>query len=582
MKKGIESKIRVNDIILGDCRDVMKSMQNEIAKMIYMDPPFNIGKSFNIIQTGQTLLEDKGVMKEQFDDTWKWTVDTQTRYEEIINHTYEFTNTISIKLKNLFDEYFISRPSSMAYIVFLTEVIIECFRRLKQSSVLLLHCDNTEASRIERMLNGIFGENKVYRIIWERTSGRNDAVGYGDVCDVIFFCYKGDKFEWNDITFEQSRKYIKKVYNKNDEHGVYREHEILGTGVSGGESGKPWKGIDPSKIGKHGSHFATVDRDRLPKWFDTPESWEKMSVHQKLDEMLEQGLIVFNSKGNPKRKIYLNDNRGKPCVNIIRHDQISPVSSMSKENRNYPTQKPQELLELFIKQHTKEGDLVIDPFVGSGTTIFACIATGRKYIGIDQNVDAYSIIEQQLKEFSSEEVLIKTPKDIPRDISEWKSSVQEYGEYEGFRRPACFALGFTCGPKGKDRGRDGVSHIKGDDRIIVLCCTTQLNSNKISSDIGKLVSNKDVACICIFCLNTPTKECYRLAEGHGKEFVVDTDYPKIQILTASEYCKGIGFRLPERQTFSINTNDNIRMINRPDSMGILEIEENYNGVELLY
>ena len=63
----------------------------------------------------------------------------------------------------------------------------------------------------------------------------------------------------------------------------------------------------------------------------------------------------------------------------------------------YPTQKPIALLERIIKASSSEGDLVVDPFCGSGTTIVAAAALHRNYIGIDENPDAIAITRKRLK-----------------------------------------------------------------------------------------------------------------------------------------------------------------------------------------
>ena len=67
------------------------------------------------------------------------------------------------------------------------------------------------------------------------------------------------------------------------------------------------------------------------------------------------------------------------------------------ERVRYPTQKPIKLLERIIKASSNEGDLVLDPFCGSGTTLDAAESLGHQWIGIDQNPDAIAIVEERLK-----------------------------------------------------------------------------------------------------------------------------------------------------------------------------------------
>ncbi len=77
---------------------------------------------------------------------------------------------------------------------------------------------------------------------------------------------------------------------------------------------------------------------------------------------------------------------------------IDPLHGPYKERLGYPTQKPLELLERIIKASTNEGDIVLDPFCGCGTTLVAAEKLGRKWIGIDISKDAIEITEKRLKE----------------------------------------------------------------------------------------------------------------------------------------------------------------------------------------
>jgi adenine specific DNA methylase Mod len=74
------------------------------------------------------------------------------------------------------------------------------------------------------------------------------------------------------------------------------------------------------------------------------------------------------------------------------------IMSFSKEKIGYPTQKPEKLLERIIKASSNEGDLVLDPFLGSGTTVAVAERLGRRWIGIDITYLAIDVISKRLKE----------------------------------------------------------------------------------------------------------------------------------------------------------------------------------------
>ena len=75
---------------------------------------------------------------------------------------------------------------------------------------------------------------------------------------------------------------------------------------------------------------------------------------------------------------------------------ISGVFNMSKEYLCYPTQKPEALLERIILASSNEGDIVLDPFVGGGTTVAVAERLNRRWIGIDNNEDAIKITTERI------------------------------------------------------------------------------------------------------------------------------------------------------------------------------------------
>ena len=87
---------------------------------------------------------------------------------------------------------------------------------------------------------------------------------------------------------------------------------------------------------------------------------------------------------------------------------IDPLHGPYKERLGYPTQKPLALLERIIRASSNEGDIVLDPFCGCGTTLVAAEQLGRNWIGIDISKDAIDITEKRLrKTFPDIELEIK-------------------------------------------------------------------------------------------------------------------------------------------------------------------------------
>ena len=93
---------------------------------------------------------------------------------------------------------------------------------------------------------------------------------------------------------------------------------------------------------------------------------------------------------------------GKNISNWIDREKAYPTNVLHLatecNNKKHSAAFPEELPEWFIKLFTKEGDMVLDPFAGSGTTLFVAERMGRSAIGIEIMEDYYKMIKNQLEE----------------------------------------------------------------------------------------------------------------------------------------------------------------------------------------
>lgn len=69
----------------------------------------------------------------------------------------------------------------------------------------------------------------------------------------------------------------------------------------------------------------------------------------------------------------------------------------SKDERYHPTQKPSELVQNLIEMFSEEGDTILDPFIGSGTTAIAAIRSGRHFIGFELDPDFCQVAEKRIE-----------------------------------------------------------------------------------------------------------------------------------------------------------------------------------------
>jgi len=126
--------------------------------------------------------------------------------------------------------------------------------------------------------------------------------------------------------------------------------------------------------------------------------WENLKTYSKerLDDLMSKGEAKFNTKSKyPVYKRYLDESKGTPITNLW--NDIAFIGTKSPERIGYPTQKPEALLERIILCASNENDLILDPFVGGGTTVAVADRLKRRWIGIDQSVQAIKVSEMRLQ-----------------------------------------------------------------------------------------------------------------------------------------------------------------------------------------
>jgi adenine-specific DNA-methyltransferase len=206
-------------------------------------------------------------------------------------------------------------------------------------------------------------------IVWQRNTAHNNPIRYGPIHDVIFYYSKSETPAWNKQYTEYDKDYIEGHFtNKTKDGRLYRINEITGSGLRSGDSGRPWRGNDPSARGRHWA----IPKE-LQQKFDL-----KGTTQQMLDELDRRGYIEWGKgKGNwPRLRYFKEEMRGVLLQDIWTdiYRESDPV---------YATQKPEPLLERIIKSSSNEGDLVLDCFVGSGTTAAVAEKLGRQWIVCD-------------------------------------------------------------------------------------------------------------------------------------------------------------------------------------------------------
>jgi DNA modification methylase len=253
------------------------------------------------------------------------------------------------------------------YIAWLKERVEQMHRILKSTGSIFLHCDwHANAYIRVEILDKLFGgENFRNEIIWKRTTAHNDSGRFGMNADSIFYYTKSNKYKFNSQFQDYDDEYKKRF--REDKNGrKFFDYDLSAKSLSGGGYEYEYKGV--------------FNLWRCP--IDTMQQYDK-------DDKL-----YYTSNGGIRLKRYLDELQGLPCQTIW--TDIYPVNSQAKEKIGYPTQKPEILLERIIKCSTSEDDLVLDPFAGGGTTIAVADKLNRKWIGIDQSVQAIKVSELRL------------------------------------------------------------------------------------------------------------------------------------------------------------------------------------------
>ncbi|HYT67635.1 MAG TPA: site-specific DNA-methyltransferase [Vicinamibacterales bacterium] len=151
--------------------------------------------------------------------------------------------------------------------------------------------------------------------------------------------------------------------------------------------------------------IAKPEAERAGFHFWKPLVWDKQTIGMGYHYRARYEFILFFEKG--KRRL---NNLG-----------IADVISVPRVHRGYPAEKPPAVSEVLIKQSTAAGDLVADPFMGSGSVGVAALRTGRRFAGTDLNAEAVRLTADRLAQFGEGRAPENLP-DAPNGLLEFSDS----------------------------------------------------------------------------------------------------------------------------------------------------------------
>jgi len=485
----------------GDNLDILRDkIPDESFDLIYLDPPFNSSRSYNVIF--KEGLQDSPSQIQAFDDSWHWTETAKKTFDYLVKNVSAEISDLMLAFEKI-----LGHNDVMAYLSMMTVRLIELKRILKETGSIYLHCDPAVGHYLKIVLDTIFGKkNFRNEIVWCYKSRPAAKKYFGKKHDIIFFYTKSDKyfFDWKANIQPLSNVTIKK-YRYEDEIGKYR---LVGRGIKGSPI-QSAKDVDPQW---EADHPELVVRDYLKEGYPLEDYW---------------------------------------FINII--------NQSAKERIGYPTQKPEALLERIIKASTKKGDWILDPFCGCGTTPAAAEKLGRKWIGIDISTLAVNLIKHRLrKEFDLGEKSFHIdglPKDLAGAKMLWQKDAFEFEYWILDLIDATPAKSKSKGKmRGADKGIDGIITFykdKSADKWIYGKAIVQVKGGHITrSQIAALrgdVEREKAEAGVFVTLEAPAKPMIEEAVEAGTftiPFTAKTEFPKIQIITVEELMHGKKLKLP--------------------------------------
>ena len=337
-ERGRQLKGWANKLIWGDNKLVLSSLKNgplreEIEeqgglKLIYIDPPFDVGADFSmdIEIGGETLTKDPNILEEiAYRDTWG--------------------------------------QGSDSFLAMIYERLLLMRDLLAEDGSIYVHCDWRVNSLLRFVLDEVFSAfNFVNEIIWRRKQAQAwSSEQFGITNDTLLFYGKSVDRIFNPTYSkddDNTKKYIRERFKFDDGDGRKYMKSPLVNPLVRPNLQYEFRGVKPPRTG----------------WLYKKERMEEMYQNNELVMPDEPTARIY-------RKIYLDTYQGQMVQNVW--VDIPIVNPMADERVDYPTQKPEALLERIIKTSSNEGDLVADFFCGSGTTGAVAEKLGRRWIAAD-------------------------------------------------------------------------------------------------------------------------------------------------------------------------------------------------------
>lgn len=499
----------MNYLYYGDNLDVLRRhIKDETVDLVYLDPPFNSNQDYNVLFAEKDSTRAAAQIK-AFEDTWEWNSASAVIYEQVVESGGRVSDVMQAFRR------FLGTNDMLAYLTMMAPRLVELRRVLKANGSIYLHCDPTASHYLKLLLDAVFGP--LYfrnEIIWKRTSGHSDAHRYGQVHDVILYFGKTDSPKWNPTYQPYEQSYVEQYYRYEDTDGrKFMSADLGAAGLQGGGYDYVWKGVH--------------------RIWRCPED-----TMRRLDA---EGRIFYTRNGIPRLKRYLDESKGMPVQDVW--TDIEALRSWHAEKLGYPTQKPEGILERILGVSSDEGDTILDPFCGCGTTISVAQRMKRNWIGIDITHLAIGLIKSRLRDAFGDGIsktyeIVGEPVSVP-DASE----LAEQDPYQ-FQWWALGLVGArpTERKKGSDRGIDGRLLFHDDEsgetkQVILSVKSGHVGAGDVR-DLRGVIDREKAQVGVLLTLEEPTRPM--LKEAASADFYKSPwgNHPRLQVITIADLLGG--------------------------------------------
>ena len=359
--------INVNDntLFIGDNLDILRGLNSESVDLIYLDPPRNSGRFVRARDTAEAA----GFT---FDDRWtqddmrpEWLDEIELRQPDVM--------PVIAAARVVHDD------GLAAYLTFLGVRLLELRRILRPSGSIYLQCNPRAAHYLKALMDALFGHEQFKSdVTWKRTAMREGAKRWVWTHDTLLFYAGPREYAWNQVPQEHPPEYWKRYYFFSD-----GRRELPGATAH-------WPGPPLRREGRAvARHRPGGGRKALGGADEGPESGlslrgdlDRLAAARKLDLLDEAGLIHWTRGGAPRYKIYADMTKGERLSDVV--TTVGRIESKDREYTGWPDQVPEALLDIIIRASTNPGDIVLDPFCGSGTACVVAETLGRRWIGIER------------------------------------------------------------------------------------------------------------------------------------------------------------------------------------------------------